>query len=75
MAVALAGDDLASLLSSQHSFSSTSHRRWVAAASFREAWNAPSGVFNKSERQNDEEELRWATIERLPTYARLRRLC
>ena len=45
----------------------------MAAASFREAWNAPSGVFNQSEREDDEEELRWAAIERLPTYDRLRK--
>ncbi|KAK3226771.1 hypothetical protein Dsin_006633 [Dipteronia sinensis] len=73
MAAALAGDDLARSLSSRRSFASTSHRSWVAAASFREAWNAPSGVFNQSERQDDEEELRWAAIERLPTYDRLRK--
>ncbi|KAK0584985.1 hypothetical protein LWI29_021690 [Acer saccharum] len=73
MATALAGDDLARSLSSPRSFASNSHRSWVAAASFREAWNAPSGVFNQSERQDDEEELRWAAIERLPTYDRLRK--
>ncbi|KAK0583718.1 hypothetical protein LWI29_001978 [Acer saccharum] len=72
MAAALAGDDLARSLSSR-SFASDSHRSWVAAASFREAWNAPSGVFNQSKRQDDEEELRWAAIERLPTYDRLRK--
>ncbi|KAK1562877.1 hypothetical protein Q3G72_018344 [Acer saccharum] len=60
-------------LSSPRSFASNSHRSWVAAASFREAWNAPSGVFNQSERQDDEEELRWAAIERLPKYDRLRK--
>ncbi|KAK0583709.1 hypothetical protein LWI29_001829 [Acer saccharum] len=73
MAAALAGDDLARSLSSRRSFASDSHRSWVAAASFREAWNAPSGVFNQSEREDDEEELRWAAIERLPTYDRLRK--
>ncbi|TXG58272.1 hypothetical protein EZV62_016101 [Acer yangbiense] len=73
MATALAGDDLARSLSSPRSFASNSHRSWVAAASFREAWNAPSGVFNRSEREDDEEELRWAAIERLPTYDRLRK--
>ncbi|KAK0583748.1 hypothetical protein LWI29_002496 [Acer saccharum] len=73
MATALAGDDLARSLSSPRSFASNSHRSWVAAASFREAWNAPSGVFNQSERQDDEEELRWAAIERLPKYDRLRK--
>ncbi|KAH7553400.1 hypothetical protein JRO89_XS12G0007500 [Xanthoceras sorbifolium] len=74
MAAALAGEDLARSLSSRRSFSSTSHRSWGAPASFLEAWNAPSGVFDQSERQNDEEELRWAAIERLPTYDRLRKV-
>ncbi|KAK2657205.1 hypothetical protein Ddye_010257 [Dipteronia dyeriana] len=73
MAAALAGDDLARSFSSRRSFASTSHRSWVEAASFREAWNAPSEVFNHSERQDDEEELRCAAIKRLPTYDRLRK--
>ncbi|KAH7553399.1 hypothetical protein JRO89_XS12G0007400 [Xanthoceras sorbifolium] len=73
MAAALAGEDLARSLSSRRSFSSASQRSWVGAASIRETWNASSGVFNQSERQNDEEELRWAAIERLPTYDRLRK--
>ncbi|KAJ9695169.1 hypothetical protein PVL29_010586 [Vitis rotundifolia] len=64
MASALAGDDLAR---------STSSRRSWASASFREVWTAPPDVFNRSGRQDDEEELRWAAIERLPTYDRLRR--
>jgi hypothetical protein len=36
-------------------------------------WNEPD-VFQRSGRQvaNDEEELKWAAIERLPTYDRLR---
>lgn len=40
----------------------------------REIWNAPD-VFSRSERQtgDDEEELKWAAIERLPTYDRMRR--
>ncbi|KAL5743166.1 hypothetical protein ACOSP7_029898 [Xanthoceras sorbifolium] len=73
MAAALAGEDLARSLSSRRSFSSASQRSWVGAASIRETWNASSGVFNQSERQNDEEDLRWAAIERLPTYDRLRK--
>lgn len=64
MASALAGDDLAR---------STSSRRSWASSSFREVWTAPPDVFNRSGRQDDEEELRWAAIERLPTYDRLRR--
>ena len=41
----------------------------------REMWNAPD-VFQRSGRESlydDEEELRWAAIERLPTYDRMRR--
>ena len=65
MASALAGDDLAR---------STSSRRSWASASFREVWTAPPDVFNRSGRlETDEEELRWAAIERLPTYDRLRK--
>ncbi|XP_059462262.1 ABC transporter G family member 39-like isoform X1 [Corylus avellana] len=65
MASALAGDDLSR---------STSSRRSWASTSFREVWTAPPDVFNRSGRQEtDEEELRWAAIERLPTYDRLRK--
>ncbi|KAL3718273.1 hypothetical protein ACJRO7_003417 [Eucalyptus globulus] len=65
MAVALAGDDLMRQMSSRRSWRS---------ASVREMWNAPD-VFQRSVRQvaDDEEELRWAAIERLPTYDRLRK--
>ena len=66
MAAALAGDDLARQTSSRRSWRSTS---------VREMWNAPD-VFQRSGRQSthdDEEELRWAAIERLPTYDRMRR--
>ncbi|KAB1221288.1 Pleiotropic drug resistance protein 2 [Morella rubra] len=65
MASALAGDDLAR---------STSSRRSWASGSLREVWTAPPDVFSRSGRQEtDEEELRWAAIERLPTYDRLRK--
>jgi hypothetical protein len=65
MASALAGDDLAR---------STSSRRSWASGSFREVWTAPPDVFSRSGRQEeDEEELRWAALERLPTYDRLRK--
>ncbi|KAL0005407.1 hypothetical protein SO802_012968 [Lithocarpus litseifolius] len=65
MASALAGDDLAR---------STSSRRSWASGSFREVWTAPPDVFNRSGRQEeDQEELRWAALERLPTYDRLRK--
>ncbi|KAI3442852.1 uncharacterized protein J3R85_000545 [Psidium guajava] len=72
MASALAGDDLARSTSSRRSWASGSHRSW-ASTSFREVWNAPPDVFTRSGRQDDEEELRWAAIERLPTYDRLRK--
>lgn len=67
-------DDLARSFSVRggQSISSGSHRSW-ASASIREVWNAPDNVFSRSERQDDEEELRWAAIERLPTYDRLKK--
>ncbi|KAM3753124.1 hypothetical protein ACB098_03G069600 [Castanea mollissima] len=65
MASALVGDDLTR---------STSSRRSWTSGSFREVWTAAPDVFNWSGRQEeDEEELRWAAIERLPTYDRLRK--
>lgn len=65
MASALAGGDLARSTSSGRSWRSTS---------FREVWTSPPDVFNRSGRQtNEEEELKWAAIERLPTYDRLRK--
>ncbi|KAK9279081.1 hypothetical protein L1049_012756 [Liquidambar formosana] len=70
MAAALAGDDLARSMSK----SMSSRRSW-ASASIREVWQAPPDVFQRSGRQeaSDEEELKWAAIERLPTYDRLRK--
>ncbi|XP_030453705.1 pleiotropic drug resistance protein 2-like [Syzygium oleosum] len=67
MASALAGDDL------MRQTSRSSRGSW-RSASVREIWNAPD-VFQRSVRQvaDDEEELRWAAIERLPTYDRMRR--
>ncbi|TXG58314.1 hypothetical protein EZV62_016143 [Acer yangbiense] len=41
--------------------------------SSREAWNEPLGVFNQSDREDDEEELRWAACERLLAYDRLKK--
>jgi len=65
-AAALAGDDLTRQMSS-------SRGSW-RSTSVREMWNSPD-VFSRSERQtgDDEEELKWAAIERLPTYDRMRR--
>ncbi|XP_040992884.1 pleiotropic drug resistance protein 2-like [Juglans microcarpa x Juglans regia] len=64
MAAAFVGEDLAR--------QSSSRRSW-RSASVREMWNEPD-VFQRSGRQveNDEEELKWAAIERLPTYDRVR---
>ncbi|OWM79107.1 hypothetical protein CDL15_Pgr003278 [Punica granatum] len=76
MASALAGDDLARSTSGRGSWASSSRRSFSASGSFREAWLAPPDVFSRSGRQrehDDEEELRWAAIERLPTYDRLRK--
>ncbi|XP_059667475.1 pleiotropic drug resistance protein 2-like [Cornus florida] len=73
MAAALVGDDMARSTSSRRSLGSTSRRSW-ASGSFRDVWQPPPDVFNRSGRQeDDEEELRWAAIERLPTYDRLRK--
>ncbi|XVE68625.1 hypothetical protein DITRI_Ditri09bG0083600 [Diplodiscus trichospermus] len=77
MASALAGDDLARSMSNRSmsrrmSLGSGSRRGW-ASASIREAWNNQTDVFQRSGREEDEEELKWAAIERLPTYDRLRK--
>ncbi|GFP88114.1 ABC transporter g family member 34 [Phtheirospermum japonicum] len=62
MANALAGDDLARVSSGRPSFGSTG----------RHVWQQGPDVFSRSHRENDdEEELRWAAIERLPTRDRL----
>ena len=45
------------------------------SGSVREMWNEPD-VFQRSSRrqaEDDEDELKWAALERLPTYDRLRR--
>lgn len=68
MASALAGDDLARSASSRGSW---------GTPSFREVWAAQTAdAFSRSSRldgNDDEEELRWAAIERLPTYDRMRK--
>lgn len=65
MASALAGDDLAAR-------SLSSGRRW-GSARFREIWQSPPEVFDRSQRHDTEEDLMWAAIERLPMYDRLRK--
>uniref|UniRef100_A0A2N9IEM1 Uncharacterized protein n=1 Tax=Fagus sylvatica TaxID=28930 RepID=A0A2N9IEM1_FAGSY len=73
MAAALAGDELIRSMSSRRaSLQSSSKRSW-ASTSFREVWTGQGDMFQKSGREDDEEELRWAAIERLPTYDRLRK--
>ena len=59
-------------MSPRMSLGSGSRRGW-ASASMREAWNSQTDVFQRSGREEDEEELKWAAIERLPTYDRLRK--
>ncbi|KAK4353410.1 hypothetical protein RND71_028928 [Anisodus tanguticus] len=72
MSATIGKDELAKSL--RMSFGSTSGRSW-ASASVREVFTAPGGdVFQRSGRENDDEdELKWASIERLPTYDRLRK--
>ncbi|GLT82049.1 hypothetical protein SLE2022_004630 [Rubroshorea leprosula] len=68
MASSFAPEDFVRQVSSRRSSSS-----W-RASSVREMWNVPD-VFQRSGRQevDDEEELKWAALERLPTYDRLRK--
>ncbi|CAK9320150.1 unnamed protein product [Citrullus colocynthis] len=70
-AAQMVADDLARSMS-RRSWASTSQRSW-ATASIREVWQAQPDVFSRSGRQEDEEELKWAALERLPTYDRLRK--
>lgn len=75
MAAALAGDELVGSVSSgRRTHGSVSRRSW-ASTSFRELWSGQGDVFQRSGRlaYDDEEELKWAAIERLPTFDRLRR--
>jgi len=71
-------DDLVRSASSlRMSIGSLSRRSWVSAG-VSELWGAGHGgdVFDRSTRvdhDDDEEELKWAAIERLPTFERLRK--
>lgn len=69
---AFAGDDLSRATSSRRSWGSGSVR-----GSVREIWQGPPDIFarNSTRREmvDDEEELKWAAIERLPTYDRMRK--
>ncbi|KAM1175707.1 hypothetical protein ACFX19_028669 [Malus domestica] len=74
MASELARDHGSAVSSGRRSHGSVSRRSW-ASTSFREVWSNQGDVFHRSGRadQEDEEELKWAAIERLPTIDRLRR--
>lgn len=64
MAAALAGEGLVRSGSSMN----------LRATSMKEMWNDQPDVFQRSgRRQQEEEELMWAAIERLPTLDRLRK--
>ncbi|KAK8645779.1 hypothetical protein V6N13_119591 [Hibiscus sabdariffa] len=65
MASALAGDDLSAR-------SISSGRSW-GSSRFRDIWQTPPEVFERSQRHDTEEDLMWAAIERLPMYDRLRK--
>ncbi|KAK7279559.1 hypothetical protein RJT34_24612 [Clitoria ternatea] len=70
----LDGDDAVRSVSSlRMSMGSSSRRSWVST-SVPELWSGIHGgdVFERSSRrEHDEEELKWAAIERLPTFERL----
>ncbi|XP_015580817.2 pleiotropic drug resistance protein 2 [Ricinus communis] len=73
MAGAWTGADLARQMSSSRM--SSGRMSWRRSTSVREMWNEPD-VFQRSARSqalDDEEELRWAAIERLPTYDRMKK--
>ena len=70
----MAGDELVRSMSSKRmSFRSSNSKRSWTSLSMREAWTVQGDVFQKSGREDDEEELMWAALERLPTYDRLRK--
>lgn len=68
-------DDLARSLSRGSTSRRLSLSLSSASASVREVFSGPGGdAFHRSSRrEDDEEELKWAAIERLPTYDRLRK--
>ncbi|KAL4182513.1 hypothetical protein AMTRI_Chr11g150490 [Amborella trichopoda] len=57
-------DDLSRSMSSRGGWNS---------GSFRAAWSNSGDVFRRSTSEDDEEDLKWAALEKLPTYDRLRR--
>lgn len=74
MAASMRENELVRSMSKKASFGSASRKGSWASASIRDAFDAPGvDVFAKSGRQDDEDELKWAAIERLPTYDRMRK--
>ncbi|KAF9596998.1 hypothetical protein IFM89_014712, partial [Coptis chinensis] len=76
MATTLGRNDLARTISkkAEDLGRTTSKRYWAATASFREVWTAPPDIFRRSGHQDDDEdELKWAAIERLPTFKRMKK--
>ncbi|XP_027364375.1 pleiotropic drug resistance protein 2-like [Abrus precatorius] len=66
-------DIVRSMGDGKKSFSSPSKENW-ASTSFHEGMSGPSDVFQRCGREIDEEEeLKWAALERLPTYDRMRK--
>uniref|UniRef100_A0A803QSS8 ABC transporter domain-containing protein n=1 Tax=Cannabis sativa TaxID=3483 RepID=A0A803QSS8_CANSA len=54
--------------------STSSRRSWQSGGSFREVWTAAPDVFSRNEAAEEEEEkLRWAAIQRIPTFERMRK--
>ncbi|KAL6560039.1 Pleiotropic drug resistance protein 2 [Orobanche gracilis] len=73
---ALADDDLAEVrsLSRRISIGSVSRRSWASASAREVLIASGQDAFQRSPREyDDQEELMWAAIERLPTYDRTRR--
>ncbi|KAK1355725.1 ABC transporter domain-containing protein [Heracleum sosnowskyi] len=69
----MATEDLARSISRRMSMDASSDKIKWASASIREVFDSPGGdLFNQNGREEDEEDLKWAAIERLPTYNRLR---
>ncbi|KAG5566573.1 hypothetical protein RHGRI_002206 [Rhododendron griersonianum] len=69
---------MARAASSRQGWSATGSRRSSRAGSIREVWQGVPDVFERNSTRrgtvaDDEEELKWAAIERLPTYDRLRK--
>lgn len=68
------GVNLRSVSSLRMNIGSSSRRSWVPVT---EVWSGDHDVFERSKREDyggdDEEELKWAAIERLPTFERMRK--